>query len=41
MDVVKERLQIEGQLKTVENYGGSWSAVKGIVKTEGIFGLYR
>ena len=41
MDVVKERLQIEGQMKTVENYGSSWKAVKGIVRTEGILGMYR
>lgn len=39
--VVKERLQIEGQLKTVENYGNSWNAVRGIVKTEGVMGMYR
>lgn len=41
MDVVKERLQIEGQLKTVKNYGSSFQAVKGIIGTEGLLGLYR
>jgi len=41
MDVIKERLQIEGQLKTGETYGSSWSAVKRIVKTEGFRGMYR
>ena len=38
---MKERLQIEGQLKTVENYGSSWNAVRGIVGTEGVLGMYR
>ena len=40
MDVIKERLQIEGQIKT-EILGGSFHAFKQIVKTEGLFGLYR
>jgi hypothetical protein len=41
MDVVKERLQIEGQLKTTENMGGSTNAIRQIIKHEGIIGLYR
>jgi hypothetical protein len=41
MDVVKERLQIEGQIKTVETYGGSMNALKQIVAKEGFLGLYR
>lgn len=41
MDVIKERLQIEGQLQTVKNYGSSWAATRGIVATEGVLGLYR
>jgi solute carrier family 25 iron transporter 28/37 len=41
MDVVKERLQIEGQIKTVETYGGSMNALKQIVAKEGFMGLYR
>lgn len=41
MDVIKERLQIEGQLKTGEVYSGSWNAVKQIVTNEGVLGLYR
>ena len=41
MDVVKERLQIEGQLKTKENYSGSFNALQMIVKHEGVKGLYR
>ncbi len=41
MDVIKERLQIEGQLQTVKNYGSSWEATKGIFATEGVLGLYR
>jgi hypothetical protein len=41
MDVIKERLQIEGQLQTVKNYGNSWEATRGIVASEGVLGLYR
>jgi solute carrier family 25 iron transporter 28/37 len=41
MDVVKERLQIEGQIKTVETYGGSMNALRQIVAKEGFMGLYR
>lgn len=41
MDVVKERLQIEGQIKTNEKFGGSLNAFKQIVKNEGVLGLYR
>ena len=41
MDVVKERLQIEGQVSTVENFGGSMSAFRNIIKHEGVAGLYR
>ena len=41
MDVIKERLQIEGQIKTVETYGGSWNAMKQIISKEGVLGLYR
>jgi len=41
MDVIKERLQIEGQLKTGEVYGSSWQAVKQICRHEGFMGLYR
>lgn len=41
MDVVKERLQIEGQVKTEQSYGGSYNAFKNIVKNEGAVGLYR
>jgi len=41
MDVIKERLQIEGQVSTTENFGGSYSAFKNIVKNEGVMGLYR
>ena len=38
MDVIKERLQIEGQLKTNEAYSGSFNALKQIIKTEGVIG---
>jgi solute carrier family 25 (mitochondrial citrate transporter), member 1 len=41
MDVIKERLQIEGQVSTTENFGGSYSAFKNILKNEGVKGLYR
>lgn len=41
MDIVKERLQVEGQLKTKENFGSSSNALKQIVKQEGVAGLYR
>lgn len=41
MDVVKERLQVEGQLKTSKSYGGTVEAVRGIVRFEGLRGLYR
>ena len=41
MDVIKERLQIEGQVSTVENFGGSWSAFRNIIRHEGVLGLYR
>jgi hypothetical protein len=41
MDIVKERLQVEGQLKTTENFGSSSNALKQIVKQEGVAGLYR
>jgi hypothetical protein len=35
MDVVKERLQLEGQLKTTEKFGSSSQALRQIVKQEG------
>ena len=41
MDVVKERLQIEGQMKVEEAYGGSLNALRRIVRSEGVAGLYR
>ena len=41
MDVIKERLQIEGQVNTLKEYGGSMNAFLNIVKYEGIRGLYR
>lgn len=41
MDVVKERLQIEGQMKVNESYSGSFTALRQIIKHEGLSGLYR
>merc|ERR1719160_1400234 len=41
MDVIKERLQIEGQLKTTQPYSGSVDALRRIVAHEGVWGLYR
>jgi len=38
MDVVKERLQIEGQMKTNEVYSGSFNALRQIIKHEGVSG---
>lgn len=35
MDVVKERLQIEGQMKTNEVYSGSFNALQQIIRHEG------
>lgn len=43
MDVIKERLQIEAQVKNelTETYGGSFNALRQIIKGEGVIGLYR
>ncbi len=41
MDVIKERLQIEGKIQTNESYGGSYNATKQIFRNEGMIGLYR
>ena len=41
MDVIKERCQVEGQVKTVINYSNSRTALMGILQKEGILGLYR
>mmetsp|Transcript_65616 Transcript_65616/g.182507 ORF Transcript_65616/g.182507 Transcript_65616/m.182507 type:complete len:293 (+) Transcript_65616:62-940(+) len=41
MDVIKERLQVEGQLKVRQAYSGSFDAFVRILRTEGAFGLYR
>ena len=39
MDVVKERLQIEGSATSTESYGSSLRCLRGIVGKEGYFGL--
>ena len=41
MDVVKERLQIEGQIATDQKYGGSFTAFRNIIAEEGVRVLYR
>ena len=41
MDVVKERLQVEGQVVMKKEYGSSVAALRGIVGEEGVAGLYR
>ena len=42
MDTVKERLQVEGQLKrgSKAELGGSWNAVRTILRREGLRGFY-
>mmetsp|Transcript_11583 Transcript_11583/g.21980 ORF Transcript_11583/g.21980 Transcript_11583/m.21980 type:complete len:295 (+) Transcript_11583:59-943(+) len=40
-DVIKERLQVEGQLKVTNAYSGSFNAFQHILQHEGFFGLYR
>jgi len=41
MDVIKERCQIQGQVKSSRNYGSSYAMFSGIMRTEGLIGLYR
>merc|ERR1712226_890143 len=41
MDVIKERLQVEGQVKVKHTYTGSVDALKQILHGEGLRGLYR
>lgn len=41
MDVIKERLQVEGQVKVAHSYSGSADALKQILRREGMIGLYR
>jgi hypothetical protein len=41
MDVIKERLQVEGQMKSSERHTGSFHACKAIMRQEGLRGLFR
>jgi hypothetical protein len=41
MDVTKERLQVEGQVKVLNTYSGSFNAFASILKAEGLLGIYR
>merc|ERR1719210_1681799 len=41
MDVVKERLQVEGQLKVTRPHGSSLGAFSQILRCQGLLGLYR
>lgn len=41
VDVVKERLQVQHQMRGLYEYAGGLDAVRQIVASEGVFGLYR
>ena len=41
MEVIKEKLMIQGQLETKIKYGSSLELVQKVISTEGIYGLYR
>lgn len=41
MDVIKERLQVEGQVKVANAYSGSFDALRKILQHDGVVGLYR
>ncbi|CAJ1328497.1 unnamed protein product [Effrenium voratum] len=41
VEVVKERLQVEGQVKAATAYSGSFDAFRKILQHEGVVGLYR
>eukprot|EP00494_Astrolonche_serrata_P002226 UN02232 len=40
-DIITERCQIEGQVKTIATYNSSWNALKSVWQTEGMRGFYR
>ena len=41
MEVIKEKLMIQGQLNTKVKYGSSLELVQKVISTEGIYGVYR
>lgn len=41
MEVIKEKLMIQGQMETKKTYTGSFNLVQNVLKTEGIKGIYR
>jgi hypothetical protein len=41
MEVIKEKLMIEGQMQTKQTYGSSLTLVRKVVAEEGILGIYR
>jgi len=41
MDVLKERCQIQGQIHTNINYNNTIQALRSIIKSEGVLGIYR
>tara|TARA_B100000795_G_scaffold265280_1_gene246889 strand:- start:2143 stop:3126 length:984 start_codon:yes stop_codon:yes gene_type:complete len=41
IDVTKERLQIQEQGKSSTNYRGSMDAIRTILRTEGLYGIYK
>jgi hypothetical protein len=41
MEVIKEKLMIQNQMKTKVKYTGSFHLVSDVLKKEGIRGLYR
>ena len=41
MEVIKEKMMIQGQIKTAKTYSGSISMLTSILKSEGVLGVYR
>ena len=41
MEVIKEKMMIQGQLKTVKTHSGSFSMIANVLKNEGVLGVYR
>lgn len=41
IDVVKERLQVQADMRGLYTYSGPVDAVRQIIRSEGVFGLYR
>jgi hypothetical protein len=41
MEVIKEKMMIQGQIKTSKTYSGSISMLTSVLKKEGLLGIYR